>query len=190
MALTPAGLAEAPTAAKKTATPAPTPTATGPAAGKTTKSGAPRKPRGSVVRPALDPGEIKITAAEDPELFRRHRRTKGPRDPEQVFVDKIVTAAHDRWVAAGRPEEWLDYKGLQLRVPSDKYETLVWRINRSGDHLGVAIRLGSVVHADGYAVNVLVVKDRTVKEGEGDNDGGSGGGDSGNRGGEREGTRT
>lgn len=120
-------------------------------------------PKPSVERPALDLGKITVSETTR-ETIVRHRRTKGERDPEQIHVDKIVEAAHKRWVEAGKPEEWLDSKGLKLRVPAGQMDTLVWRIQKSGTHLGLAIRLGKPIRDGEYAETVLVVKDKPVKD--------------------------
>jgi hypothetical protein len=147
----------------------PVPAASASKAGTTTKP-AEKKPRKPPVRKVLKPldfSQIEIKAA-TPEVMKAFRRTKGPRDAEQTAVDDLIRRAHERWVAAGRPQSWLDSPGLHIRVPLDQFETVETRARRAGSYFDLAIRFSNRVDKDGYAEVVLVAKDKPVKDDESD----------------------
>ena len=143
------------------------------AAAKTT----PAKQRKAPVRKDLKPldfGKMTVTVVTDPAKLREFKRTRGERDKEQVQVDNLVRQAHERWVAAGRPEDWMDCQGaaLHIKVPADQYETVETRARRSGAYFDLAIRFGDRKVKDGYAEVILVAKDKPVRQ-EGMNDEGA-----------------
>lgn len=113
----------------------------------------------------LDFTAIKVRSVTKDDLIV-HRRTKGERDKEQIATDNLARQAYDKWVAAGRPETWLDAEdaGFHLRIPEAQFATFEKRIRNSGQHYQLAVRLGQRVDMDGYAEVVLVVKDRPKKD--------------------------
>lgn len=130
------------------------------------KTAAPKQ-RKAPVRKDLKPldfGKMTVTVVTDPAKLREFKRTRGERDKEQVQVDNLVRQAHERWVAAGRPEDWMDCQGaaLHIKVPADQYETVETRARRSGAYFDLAIRFGDRKVKDGYAEVILVAKDKPV----------------------------
>lgn len=113
-------------------------------------------------RPALDFGDIRVEAVNDRRTMAEYRRTRGERDAEQTQVDKIVSAAYDEWIAAGKPTAWTDQPGTFLSVPQAQAETLRWRVVKAGQHYGLKIRFGDQKDADGYAEVVFTATERPV----------------------------
>lgn len=129
-----------------------------------------RKPRVVKEYAPLDFTQIEIHALDTPQQMGEHRRTRGDRGDEQKYVDKIVKQAYERWVSAGKPDAWVDSRGLRLRVPDGQVETLQFRIRKAGTFYAMRIRFGDLVSTNGKTTVPFIATD-PKSESDGDEDG-------------------
>lgn len=117
-------------------------------------------------RPPLDLSAVKVTRGVDMDTMRRHRPTRGGRDPEQLAVDKIVTAAYEAWQDAGEPTTWLDQQDAAhyVTIPADQLETLQWRVRNAGTFMNLKVKFGDTITEDGFAEVIFVVSDKPAKD--------------------------
>jgi hypothetical protein len=109
---------------------------------------------------------IAVTAVTSADTMRDHRRSRGERDEDQQAIDTLVRKAHQRWMEAGRPEEWVKQTtGYTLRVPNHVVDTVERRIRRAGQYFDLAIRFGKPVDlGNGHTQLLFIAKDRTEKD--------------------------
>lgn len=148
-------------------------TTTAPAAATDPTKGKPGRKPGQKADPKpflpLDFAQITVTKVQDPDTMREHRRARGERDQDQVAIDSLVRESHNRWVEAGRPEEWgkCISASYTLRVPGNVEDTVVRRIRRSASYFDVSVRFGASKALDGGNVQILFfAKDKPVKGGD------------------------
>lgn len=120
----------------------------------------------------LDVKSIQVTAVNDAETMRKHRHERTERGADQRAIDDLVRQAHERWVNAGRPENWMESTtGYTLKVPEGQYDLLKAKIQKSGTYFNVAIRFGKRQESSGgYAELLFIAKDRAPKQEKTDGD--------------------
>lgn len=157
---TPEAPKNAPTAVKATApaTAPTTPAKRGP------KPGAERKPLN------LDLSGLEVATVTDPQEMAKSRRTRGERSPEQKRLDAMVENAWQAWKNAGQPSEWPKMPGVKIRIATDRYETLVSGIRKSGQFYDLRVRFGKASVSGGVTEVVFVVTDRLEKDSENDDE--------------------
>lgn len=115
--------------------------------------------------PALDLSDVQLSVA-GPEVAREHIARKGPRERSkaQKTLDTLVQRAYDKWVKAGKPDNFADRPVGVARVPEAQLMTVKRALQvGSGTFLNVSIRFGDIRVVEGYADVVFTATDRVKR---------------------------
>lgn len=125
-----------------------------------TKPRAERKPL-----PELDLSTIQAGRLAREDMARVRPIKEGMRNETQRHYDKEVAEAHAAWVAAGRPDKWVDMPGMVNVVPVQHEDAVKAYVRKAGNYHSVKIRFGrTMAHAEGYVTVTYVAIDRPVRD--------------------------
>jgi len=115
--------------------------------------------------PPLDLSDAKLSVV-SPAVIAERRRTRAgaERSKAQQTLDSLVQVAYEKWVAAGKPEDFSERPGGNIRIPESQILQVTRALHKAGAYLNLSVRLGNVINEDGYADVVFTVTDRKVKE--------------------------
>lgn len=125
-----------------------------------TKPRAERKPL-----PELDLSTIQAGRLSREDMARVRPVKVGMRNETQRHYDDEVREAHAAWVAAGRPDKWVDMPGMVNVVPAQHEDAVKAYVRKAGNLHSVKIRFGrTMAHAEGYVTITYVAIDRPVRD--------------------------